>query len=282
LVEQAPAKINLTLRIVGRRPDGYHDLESLVVFADIGDTLRLTPGVPLGLEIAGPNANSCGPTADNLVLKAVAALGERVPGLRSGHFYLEKHLPAAAGIGGGSSDAAAALRLLTQLNGLRPDDPRLAAAALAVGADVPVCLDPHARIMRGVGDRLSAALTLPALYAVLVNPKVPLSTRDVFAKLSPARPQSAALGEVPAWIEGLFDFLAANGNDLTEPAIACAPAIGAVLDTLRATTGTRLARMSGSGATCFALFETAEAARDAARALQAAQPGWWIAATKLG
>jgi 4-diphosphocytidyl-2-C-methyl-D-erythritol kinase len=282
LVEQAPAKVNLTLRIVGRRADGYHELESLVVFANVGDTLRLEPGVPLGLDISGPYAGACGRSADNLVLKAVAALGERVPGLKAGHFHLEKNLPVAAGIGGGSSDAAAALRLLARANGLADNDPRIAAAALAVGADVPVCVDPAPRIMRGVGEQLSEALWLPELPAVLVNPGVPLATRDVFAKFLPAHASKKPLGQPPSRSDGVIDYLAAHGNDLTDAAIACAPAVGAVLTTLAAHPGVLLARMSGSGSTCFAVFATAEEADAAAGRLRVEHPQWWVAATAFG
>lgn len=282
LVEQAPAKINLTLRIVGRRADGYHLLESLVAFAGVGDTLRLEPGTALGLDISGPYAGACGRAADNLVLKAVAALGKRVPGIKAGHFCLEKNLPVAAGIGGGSSDAAAALRLLARSNGLSMDDPHLAAAALAVGADVPVCLDPRPCIMRGIGEDLSPALWLPALPAVLVNPGVALATRDVFAKFVPNHASRKPLGAVPSWPEGVVDYLAAHRNDLTEAAIACAPVVGEVLAVLQELPGVQLARMSGSGSTCFALLPTDEEATAVARALQAEHPTWWIAATTLG
>jgi len=177
LLEKACAKINLTLRVFGRREDGYHELESLVAFADLADKLELEPARATALEISGPFAAACGPVADNLVLKAAAALAARVGALQSGRFLLEKTLPVAAGIGGGSADAAAALRLLARLNGLAPDDPRLAAAALATGADVPVCLDSRSRIMRGVGDLLSEPFALPSLPALLVNPGTPLATR---------------------------------------------------------------------------------------------------------
>ena len=282
LVEQAPAKINLTLRIVGRRADGYHLLESLVVFATVGDTVRLEPGVPLGLDISGPYAGACGRAADNLVLKAVAALSERVPGLKAGHFHLEKNLPVAAGIGGGSSDAAAALRLLARANGLLSDDPHLAAAALAVGADVPVCLDPRPRIMRGIGEELSEALWLPELFGVLVNPGVPLTTRDVFAKLSLERTSKKPLTAPPNWSEGVIDYLTAHGNDLTEAAVACAPAVGEVLATLAALPGVLLARMSGSGSTCFALLPTAAEAAAVAAQLRSEHPRWWVADTVFG
>lgn len=281
LVEQAPAKINLTLRITGRRADGYHELESLVAFADLGDTLSLQPSATFGLDVRGPNAGACGPTADNLVLKAVAALGERVPGLKVGHFELEKKLPVAAGIGGGSSDAAAALRLLARANGIASGDPRLASAALQVGADVPVCLDPHARIMRGVGENLSAPIWLPELYAVLVNPGVPLATRDVFAKFAGPQAGRKPMAPVPRDPDAIFDFLAAYGNDLTPAAVACAPAVAEVLAALQALPKVRLARMSGSGSTCFALFASVADALAAAHSLQAHHANWWIAATTL-
>ena len=187
--------------MLGRRADGYHDLESLVAFADVGDGLRLQPGVPLALEIDGPFAAACGAPADNLVLKAAAALAARVEGLKLGRFVLTKELPVASGIGGGSADAAAALRLLARSNELAHDDARLAQAALAVGADVPVCLDGLPRIMRGVGDELAAPLDLPEFPALLVNPGVPLATRDVFAKyiakFAGRHGAGAALTDVP-------------------------------------------------------------------------------------
>src|ERR1700742_2052381 len=196
LVEKAPAKINLTLRVIGRRADGYHELESLVAFAAVSDTLMLEPAREPSLEVSGPYAAASGPTTDNLVLKAVGALREHVSGLNIGRFLLDKNLPAGGGIGGGSSDAAAALRLLARLNGIAIDDPRLASAARVVGADVPVCLDPRPRIMRGVGELLSAPIDLPAMPAVLVNPGVPVATREVFSKLAPQNGKTS-LGDVP-------------------------------------------------------------------------------------
>ena len=276
----APAKINLTLRIVGRRADGYHELESLVVFADAGDRLAFTPGGATTLDVAGPFAAACGASRDNLVLKAAAALGARVPGLKGGAFRLEKRLPVAAGIGGGSSDAAAALRLLARANDISLDDPRLAEVALAVGADVPVCLAAKARVMRGVGEILSAPLTLPRLPAVLVNPGVPTATRDVFRAFAGMHGEATPLGDVPQ--DGLVDFLHVHGNDLTAPAISCVPVIGEVLDVLADLSGARLARMSGSGSTCFALFDSAPQAAAAAQTLAQAYPDWWVAAVSLG
>ena len=275
LVEKAYAKINLTLRVLGRRPDGYHELESLVAFADLADTLTLNPGGEDALDISGPFAGACGPVEDNLVLKALAALRTRTAGLKAGCFVLAKNIPVAAGIGGGSADAAAALRLLARANGLPLDDARLAAAALAAGADVPVCLASRARIMRGVGEELLAPLDLPKLPALLVNPGVPLATRDVFTRLADnfSKASSAA---VPRDAAALLEWLAAHGNDLTEPAIACVPVITEVLSALSALPGARLARVSGSGPTCFALFASPADAAAAGRALQAGHKDWWI------
>ena len=182
-VEYGRAKVNLTLRVVGRRVDGYHDLESVVAFADCADRLTLTAGPELELKAIGPLAEACGVTADNLVLKAARLLAERVSGLKVGDFTLEKVLPVAAGIGGGSADAAAAFRLLARLNGLELDDPRVRAVALATGADVPVCLASYACDMTGVGETL-LPLSLPELPCVMVNPRVPVATKDVFARRS--------------------------------------------------------------------------------------------------
>jgi 4-diphosphocytidyl-2-C-methyl-D-erythritol kinase len=282
LVEKARAKINLTLRVLGRRADGYHDLESLVAFADLADTLALQSGSETALDIAGPFAGPSGPTADNLVLKAVAALNQRVSGLKTGRFQLEKNLPVAAGIGGGSADAAAALRLLARVNGLSLDDKRLTQAALAVGADVPVCVASRPRIMRGVGEQLSPPLELPALPAVLINPGVALSTREVFAKFAIAQAGKTNLPDVPRSEDALIEFLAQHGNDLTQAAIACVPVVAEVLDALGAVPGVRLARMSGSGATCFALFKTAGEAAAATWLIQAAHENWWIRPAAIG
>jgi 4-diphosphocytidyl-2-C-methyl-D-erythritol kinase len=282
LVEKAAAKINLTLRVLGRREDGYHRLESLVAFADLADTLTLQPSGATTLDISGPFAAACGPAADNLVLKALAALRERVAGLRAGRFSLEKNIPVAAGLGGGSADAAAALRLLARANGLAPGDPRLAAAALTTGADVPVCLDPEARIMRGVGEELSAPLDLPPLAALLVNPGVALATRDVFARFATLQGSKTSQAGVPREREVLIEWLGEHGNDLTQSAIACVPVIADVLQTLGALPGARLARMSGSGPTCFALFASPGEATAAAQRLKTERKDWWVYPTTLG
>lgn len=283
LVETAPAKVNLTLRVVGRRADGYHDIESLVAFADLSDRLILAPGPGLSLAVAGPRAAQAGETADNLVLKAARALAGRVPGLRLGAFRLDKHLPVAAGIGGGSADAAAALRLLARANDLPPDDPRLREAARATGADVPVCLDPRPRLMRGIGEVLSEPLALPPLPALLVNPGVALSTKHVFAAWKPATSPADPLDLDALAKCGSHDrflqLLAARPNDLESAAISLAPAVADAIAALRALAGCELARMSGSGSTCFGLFSSASAASAAANSLRAKFPDWWIAET---
>jgi 4-diphosphocytidyl-2-C-methyl-D-erythritol kinase len=292
LVEQAPAKINLTLRIGARRDDGLHALESLVAFADVADRLTLTLGRPLGLDLDGANRGACGPVADNLVLRAAQALAAqalaaRIGSLHVGHFVLTKQLPVAAGLGGGSADAAAALRLLARANGLALDDPRLADAARTIGADVPVCLDPRARVMRGFGEILSAPVPLPKLAAVLVNPGVALATKEVFAAFDAAgqggpRPlQQIDIDTLSRDRDALFAFLATQPNDLEAPAISLQPDIAEVLAALRALPQCRLARMSGSGATCFALCDSAAAAEAAAQTLHVSHPDWWICATAL-
>ena len=280
LVENAPAKVNLTLRVHGRRNDGYHDIESLVAFADFGDRLSFSRGDKLTLTVRGPSAAEAGGGDDNLVLKAARALAARCPDVILGAFGLDKRLPVAAGLGGGSSDAAAALRLLARANGLPGDDPRLYAAARATGADVPVCLDPRPRIMRGVGEVLSAPLSLPPLPAVLVNPGVALATKAVFAGWTPAAGHGVAvdLGVVAKLTtrDQLLQFLDTQSNDLEAPAVALKPVIAEVLSALRRLAGCKLARMSGSGATCFALFSTVAAAREGAKILRGKYPDWWV------
>ncbi|MDR3465348.1 MAG: 4-(cytidine 5'-diphospho)-2-C-methyl-D-erythritol kinase [Xanthobacteraceae bacterium] len=290
LADTARAKVNLTLRVLGRRPDGYHELESMVAFAAVADRLTLSPGASTELTVTGPRAADCGALADNLVLRAARALGEKIEGLRTGAFTLEKVLPAAAGIGGGSADAAAALRLLAVHNDLACDDPRVLAVARATGADIPVCVASHACVMTGVGDNLTP-LALPPLPCVLVNPRVAVATKDVFAALG-LRPGELRAGvgdvlEAIVWprpgasAEEWLDVLAGGVNDLEAPAIRVQPAIAGVLAELRAMRGARLVRMSGSGATCFALFESEDEASAAAARLRAGHPGWWIEASVL-
>jgi 4-diphosphocytidyl-2-C-methyl-D-erythritol kinase len=282
LSESARAKINLTLRVVGRRADGYHELESLVFFADLADTLTLQPGPVSSIDVSGPFAQASGDPSDNLVLKAQRVLAESVGGLKGGRFALDKRIPVAAGIGGGSADAAAALRLLARLNALDIDDARLMLAALRTGADVPVCLASRACLMTGVGERLSPPLDLPPLHAVLVNPRVALSTRDVFSVYAAHPITGAPLPhDVPRDLTALIAYLHANGNDLTEAAISRAPVVADVLDALGAQPGALLSRMSGSGSTCFALFSNAAETKAAAAQLGAAHSEWWVAPAVL-
>ena len=287
LVERAPAKINLTLHIVGRRADGWHELESLVAFTRSGDTLALEPGGALGLSMGGPTAGAAGAGDDNLVLRAARALAGRVPDLRLGAFTLTKRLPVAAGIGGGSSDAAAALRLLARANGIALDDPRVIEAAAATGADVPVCLAASARMMRGVGEVLGPLLELPPLPALVVNPGVPLETKAVFARMNlasgwasiaPAHPTFA--GGEPA--DAVYAALERGRNDMEDAACVLVPVVSDVLAVLGAARGCRLARMSGSGATCFGLFTDCRAVARAKKAIARVHPGWWTKSTMLG
>ena len=285
LSERAPAKVNLSLHVLGRRADGYHRLESLVVFASCHDTLRLAHGQPLGITVSGPRAGAAGPDADNLVIKAARNLAGRVDQLALGHFSLDKHLPAAAGLGGGSSDAAAALRLLARLNHLALDDPRLIEAARATGADVPVCLDPRPAMMRGIGDRIERLVSLPTLHGVLVNPGKPVETRAVFSALglAPGSDSSGAAHPDLTLIADAGDLIARLKlacNDLEPPACRIEPAISEVIAALQAT-GALLVRMSGSGASVFALYETSTAAQQVARRLGRLRANWWIEAVML-
>src|SRR6202790_1748540 len=257
LIEEGRAKVNLTLRVVGRRVDGYHDLESVVAFADCADRLSLTPGPQLNLKTTGPLAQACGETEDNLVFRAAKLLDERVPDLRLGDFILDKVLPVAAGIGGGSADAAAALRLLAQANGLAIDDARLIEVAKRTGADVPVCLGSRPCVMTGVGETL-LPLALPKMPCVMVNPCVPVATKDVFAALGLRNGdllvgasdvmRAAAWPEPGASVEDWVEALAAGANDLEAPAIRIQPVIGAVLWALSAIAGGWLAPAAGAGA----------------------------------
>jgi 4-diphosphocytidyl-2-C-methyl-D-erythritol kinase len=289
LATRAPAKVNLSLSVLGRRADGYHELDSLVAFAGVGDELSLSPGEPPGVQISGPFGAGLSTGPDNLVLTAERVLREEIAGLRSGRFHLVKRLPVASGIGGGSADAAAALRLLARLNDLPLSHPALLAAAARIGADVPVCLEARARIMRGIGERLSQPLRLPRLFALLVNPGVAVETAPVFRALGLQPGQEHAGGIEPFQAEGpspattasLIAALAASGNDLEAPARAVAPVIDELLAELSALSGCRLARMSGSGATCFALFDDCRASAAAAKLLAHGRPDWWVKPTVL-
>ncbi|MBR9842598.1 MAG: 4-(cytidine 5'-diphospho)-2-C-methyl-D-erythritol kinase [Rhodobacteraceae bacterium] len=264
----APAKINLTLHVTGQRADGYHLLDSLVVFADIGDRLTATPATEPSLTVTGPLSDGVPTGPENLVLRAAALI--QTPAALS----LEKHLPAAAGIGGGSSDAAATLRALSALTGVPlPDD-----KGLSLGADLPVCTLARAATMRGIGEDIAPVDGLPPLPAVLVNPRVDVPTPSVFRALTSKT--NAPMDPIPqgADFNTFCNWLATQRNDLEPPARTLAPEIDA---TLAALSDARLARMSGSGATCFGLYPTQAAAEDAAARIRKAQPDWWVAATTL-
>ncbi len=286
LHEFAPAKINLALHILGRRTDGYHDLESLVAFASVGDRLTLVPGEKLTLTITGPMAAGLTNDGDNLILKVARALAARKPGLKSGAFTLEKNLPVASGIGGGSADAAAALRLLAKANGISLADSDLMTVARETGADVSVCVESKARIMRGVGEALDVPLTLLPLPAVLINPGIGVATAAVFQALAlekgaSFRPErTPALPEMPRF-DHVVELLQSCRNDLEAPAISLEPIIKTMLGALSATPHCRLGRMSGSGATVFGLYPDMGAADNAAMLLAKSHPDWWIMSTQF-
>jgi 4-diphosphocytidyl-2-C-methyl-D-erythritol kinase len=268
------------LHVTGRRADGWHTLESLVALSRGGDTLSLTEGEPLALSIEGPGAAASGRVEDNLVLRAARHFAQRCLGARLGSFHLVKRLPVAAGLGGGSSDAAAALRLLARANAVAIDDAGVMEAARATGADVPVCLMGRARMMRGVGDELGPLLALPPLIGLLVNPGEPVATKDVFSLMKIAPGAATGFGghpelysKMPA--EALIAALRKGRNDMESAACLLAPVIGDVLAVLAAAPGCRVARMSGSGATCFALFKDCRSAARAKQVIRRAHPSWW-------
>ena len=277
----APAKVNLYLHVTGRRPDGYHLLDSLVVFAEIGDHLTFAPAEDLSLTLSGPGAAALSVEPDNIVLRAARRLAERLGRKPQAAIALEKHLPVAAGIGGGSADAAAALRGLLRLWGAELDEPTLAALGLKLGADLPVCLAGHPTQMAGVGEELRQAVALPAAWLVLVNPRLALSTPAVFkartGDFTPAAPLTAS----PRDAKELAEALAARRNDLAPPAIVLEPAVSQMLEAIGGTDDCLLARMSGSGATCFGLYADAAAAQKAAQNLAARHPGWWVAPARI-
>lgn len=271
----APAKVNLTLHVTGQRPDGYHVLDSLAVFADVGDRLRLSLASAPSFEVTGPFSEGVPATAENLVLKAAAVLAPDLPLA----IALHKELPPSSGIGGGSADAAAVARGLAALTGTDPDP----GALLSLGADVPMCLDSRPVRVQGIGERLDPVPDLPPLPAVLANPMKPMPTPPVFKALT-VKDNPPMPDRLPpfAGAVDLIGWLAGERNDLQDAAITLLPEIGAVVSALAVCRGARLARMSGSGATCFALFATEAEAAEAAAALSAAHPGWWVRAGTLG
>lgn len=271
--EAAPAKVNLYLHVLGRRADGYHRLDSLVAFAGCGDLLEVRPAETLRLELAGPFAAALATEADNLVLRAAQALAAAAGVPARAVLRLDKHLPVASGIGGGSADAAATLRALTRLWNLPAERIPLGRLAAGLGADVPVCLAGRPARMGGIGEMLTAAPDLPRSGLVLVNPRIALPTAAVFRARSGGFSAPPALPAAWPTAAAMAADLARCSNDLEAAAIALCPPIAAVLAALRAQPDCLLARMSGSGATCFGLFADAERAGRAAATL--ADTGWW-------
>jgi 4-diphosphocytidyl-2-C-methyl-D-erythritol kinase len=277
-VERAPAKVNLYLHVTGRRADGYHLLDSLAVFGPAADEVTAEPAEGLSLTLDGPFGAGLAAETDNLVLRAARALAEAAGLAQGAALRLTKRLPIASGIGGGSADAAAALRLLDRLWGLGLDEARLAAIAAALGADVPVCLASRPMRMQGVGEVLSPAPALPGCGLLMVNPGLALATPAVFRAREGSFTPPAALPGAWADAAAMARDLEALRNDLEAPAIRLCPPIAEVLAALRALPGCLLARMSGSGATCFGLFAAPAAAEAAAPALPG---GWWRSAGAL-
>jgi 4-diphosphocytidyl-2-C-methyl-D-erythritol kinase len=283
LVEAAPAKLNLYLHVVGRRADSYHLLDSLVAFTGYGDSLRAMPADELSLALDGPFAAVLdGESLDaNLAFKAARLL--RAKAARGGaSLVLTKNLPVAAGLGGGSADAGAALRLLRRLWRVDIGDAALAELAQGLGSDVPVCVRSAPAYFGGVGEVLSEAPVLPPAGVVLVNPGVPLSTPKVFGARQEPFSDPGRLDRAPRDVAELAARLAERRNDLEPAAISLVPVVATVLAALAASPGCRLARMAGSGATCFGLYDSAGSAAAAAEWLAARQRGWWIKSTYLG
>ena len=277
----APAKLNLYLHVTGRRADGYHELDSLVAFTALADTLEIAPAESLRLSVTGPFADALD-AGDNLAAQAATALAEKLGRPANVRITLDKRIPVAAGLGGGSADAAAVLRGLARLWRLGAEHAGdLRETALGLGADVPVCLDSRAAHMAGIGEALSAPPRLPPCGVLLVNPGVPVPTGPVFAARRGPFSAASRIEEAPQNAAALAALLRSRRNDLEQPALAQVPEIGRVLARLAAAPGCLLARMSGSGGTCFGLFEDEAAAAGAAGAIARDHPTWWVQPTRL-
>ena len=280
-MERAPAKINLTIKVTGRRADGFHEIQSLVVFADCGDRLSGEFASDWRLDMTGPFAGSLVDEPDNLVSRAAILLGEYLGLELNAHLTLEKNLPVASGMGGGSADAAATLRALIRLWDIDPGAAALSDMAASLGADVPVCLGARPAMMSGIGEKIVRLAALPRFHLVLVNPGVTLSTAEVFRALAapPLRHEPvAAAAPAFATLDEMIGWLVGEANDLEEPARRLAPQIETALAALGASAGCRLARMSGSGATCFGIYADEASAKAAAAAIARAHSAWWVAA----
>lgn len=280
--EFAPAKVNLYLHVTGKRNDGYHLLDSLVTFADVGDHVDITPADDLILDYAGPFGASLPDPSENLVLRAAQILQNKYNISNGAHITLTKNLPVASGIGGGSADAAAAIRGLCRLWGIDASTAAVMDLALSLGADVPVCLRDHNTIMRGIGEDFTDLEHFPSMHAILVNPGVGVSTPKVFkARTGDFTPTSDWVDrreDVSTFIERLTE----TQNDLESPAISLAPVVADVLGILNNLDGVLLARMSGSGATCFALLTSLDAAQAGIAHLKHVHPEWWVSETIFG
>jgi 4-diphosphocytidyl-2-C-methyl-D-erythritol kinase len=278
----APAKINLYLHVTGRRADGYHLVDSLVAFADIGDRVTARPAPALSLQVAGPEAGGIPSGADNLIWRAAQLLAEHAGIAAAAALCLEKNLPVASGIGGGSSDAAAVLRALCRLWRLEIEVATIARLGARLGADIPVCVHGCAAWVGGIGEQIDPASALPEAGIVLANPRRRLPTAAVFkARTGPFSDAAKRFSPIPINAMELAAALAVCRNDLTAAALTLVPEIGNVLAVLRQLPGSLLARMSGSGATCFALFADRETAERVRAELATAEPGWWSAAGAL-
>lgn len=280
--ERADAKINLTLHVHGRRPDGYHEIESLVVFARYGDRLGLRPGLAVSLSLTGPFAADI--VGTNLIETVIERLAQTAPELRLGAVGLQKNLPIAAGLGGGSADAAALLRAIRRANPEAASAVDWLAIARGLGADVPVCLGGVPALMCGIGERIVPLPKMPVASIVLANPRLPLAAGDVYRRLS-ANPVAKSIpASAPPTLRSVNDLVGyarARGNDLEPAALALCPRIADVKEALAAQPGALMAGMSGSGPTCFALFASDAQAAASAAAIARREPGWWLVATEI-
>jgi len=285
LREVARAKLNLTLEVLGRRPDGFHEIQSLVAFAGVSDNVELTSGNRLELAVDGPFAVALG--GDNLITRAAEAAKAANPELRLGRFRLDKVLPVAAGLGGGSADAAAALRLIARANGGIPSEAELTEFATKLGSDVSVCLKSKPAMITGRGENVELVRGFPSCGVLFANPRVPLATAAVYGSLN-AKPLASLPAQKPQLLqfdesfEKLIAYILPRGNHLEPPAAHLVPEVREVLAALSALPGARVPRLSGSGPTCFALFATEDEAIQAAAILSAQCPAWWVAASSLG
>lgn len=283
--EFAPAKINLSLKILGKRKDGYHELQTLVTFADVGDILSFDATATFGLHIDGPFAKGLSSESDNLIAKASHAFQSAYPESETGQFTLTKNLPIASGIGGGSADAAAALRCLARANNMLDNPtPELEKIAARLGADVPMCLHAKTLFATGIGEEIHEAGETQKIPAVLVNPNNEISTAQIFKSLAMSVSDTKIENHPPRFstAEEFIDFVADARNDLQAPAAKLEPSITQMLTSLSKQKGCWATRMSGSGATCFGLFETTEQSQRASEEISKANPGWWVKQTTLG